>query len=258
MLKKQIVINNILTTYYVSEAAISVPPKFLFLHGWRSESAVWFDIMNKLESLGYGSVAVDLPGFGGTSKPEQPFETNNYGDFTSEFIEKMSLSSIIPVGHSYGGRTIINLAVRFPDKFEKIILVDSSGLQINEQKKSLMQSLSKIVKPIFKLPFMKPIRKMIYSKIGSEDYIAAEGDAFFEDTYASIIKDNYESLLPRIKAETLIVWGDKDLDTPIEMANTLKQKIPNSKLKIFEGAGHYSFQENEEEFVKGLVEFVKG
>lgn len=257
MLKKQIIINNILTTYYLSEAAISVPPKFLFIHGWRSESAVWFESMKRLEALGYGSIALDLPGFGATQKGSNPFETNDYGDFVIEFIKKMSLENIIPVGHSYGGRTILNISIRFNDFFNKIALIDSSGLKINEQKTNLMKNLSNFAKPIFKLPFMQPIRKFIYKKIGSEDYIAAAGDEFFEETYASITKDNYENLLSTIKSKTLIVWGDKDSDTPIQMAEILNEKIPNSELKIFENAGHYSFMGNEEEFVRGLVDFVK-
>ena len=64
------------------------------------------------------------------------------------------------------------------------------------------------------------------------------------------VNEDLTELLPMIKQDTLLIWGDKDTATPIRDAKIMEEKIPNSGLVILEGAGHFSFLEQPMMFQK--------
>jgi pimeloyl-ACP methyl ester carboxylesterase len=73
----------------------------------------------------------------------------------------------------------------------------------------------------------------------------------------NVIKENLEPLLPRIKAETPLIWGEDDRTTPLYMAESFHKKIKNSRLEIIKDAGHFSFLDQPEKFSEILFNFVK-
>lgn len=63
-------------------------------------------------------------------------------------------------------------------------------------------------------------------------------------TFQNIIKEDLKDFLPYIEQETLILWGEKDKDTPLKDAKVIKKKIKNSALIIYPNATHFSYLEN--------------
>ncbi|MEO6508938.1 MAG: alpha/beta hydrolase [Patescibacteria group bacterium] len=248
----KLILNNLLINYYYNEAQNPLKT-LIFLHGWRSNSTLWFKIFPELLQ-NYQIYAVDLPGFGQSQVPTTPFTLQDYVDVATSFIQKLSLKKPILIGHSHGGRVGIKLSAAQPELLEKLVLVDSAGIKNDSTDVKLKKGVAKLVKPIFKLPFMKPVREKIYQKMGAEDYVATPE---MTQTFLNVVNEDLSSLLSQIKIETLIIWGENDIDTPISFAHTMNEQIPHSKLAIIKDAAHYSFLDQPEEFLKPLKNFIQ-
>ena len=110
----------------------------LLLHGWGSNIKL-FDAMINVLKTKYKVLAMDMPGFGESEEPEEPWCVDDYVDFVLEFLKDYEFDKITLLGHSFGGRVIIKLCSRdLPFEVEKTILVDAAGVK---PKKSLKQKI---------------------------------------------------------------------------------------------------------------------
>lgn len=249
----QTVINNQLISYLkngtISEECL------LFLHGWRSNKEVWNNVIQKLfgrnnQVLVY---SVDLPGFGQSSTPPTAWSVGDYAGLVKQFIEKFELKNVIIIGHSFGGRVAIKLASNYPELIFKLVLVDSAGITLSSNKKNLMLFFAKLVKPLFRPRFMEGLRKKIYRQIGAEDYLATPT---LQKTFVNIIKEDLTPDMKQITVPTLLIWGENDTETPVSFGEKMHSLILNSKFTILTDAGHFSFLDKPENFVKSLNEFI--
>ncbi len=142
-MNQQVVINNLLMDFnHIGQGKKAL----LFLHGWQSNKEVWGQVIKELS--GYEIYAIDLPGFGKSPAPKSAWAVGDYADLVAEFIKKLDLKNIIVVGHSFGGRVGIKLSSQHPELIEKLVLVDSAGFAMDGNKKSAMNLVAKIVKPL--------------------------------------------------------------------------------------------------------------
>lgn len=228
-------------------------PSIIFLHGWRSSSSAWGPTLRFFKDAGFSFYLIDLPGFGGSDTPARPFSIDDYAALVEAFIERLGLLSVILIGHSFGGRIGIKISSRKGNKIDKLVLVDAAGIR-RKKGTSWKKIVAKIVKPIFTLFPLESLRRRIYVRLGAEDYLATPE---LKQTFVNIIEENLEPLLPRITCPTLIIWGERDNETPLSMAYTMEREISNSELVVFEGVGHMSFVEKPEQFGRDVVEFAK-
>ena len=99
----------------------------ILLHGWLCSLDTMKPIANVLQN--FTVYNIDLPGFGKSDMPQKPFNTNDFGNFLDGFIKELKIENPILIGHSNGGRTILNYAGRQLGNVKKIILIDSSGIK---------------------------------------------------------------------------------------------------------------------------------
>lgn len=252
-MKSQAVIKNNLISYqsYGENKNISI----VFLHGWRSEGAVWTDVVKLMQSKGFeGSIyCLDLPGFGESSTPNKDFNLDDYCVIVDEFMRKMDLKKVVLVGHSFGGRIAIKLAAKHFGWIEKLVLVDSAGLNLDTDRKKIIQIAAKVARPIFYPNFMKNMRKWIYLKMGSGDYLATPE---LQQIFLNTINEDLTECLKKIETPTLILWGGRDKDTPLEYAKIMKREIVGAKLRVFEEAGHFCFLDSSEKFASEMINFL--
>jgi pimeloyl-ACP methyl ester carboxylesterase len=145
------------------------------------------------------------------------------------------------------------LASQYPDIISQLVLVDSAGFVTPAIKKNLMGVVAKIIKPIFKPRFMQGLRKKIYKGLGAEDYLTFPE---LKATFLKVVNEDLSKDMKGIKIPTLIITGEDDKDTPIAFGKRMNFLIPNSQLLILKNAGHYSFLDQPEEFVKILAKFI--
>ena len=86
------------------------------------------------------------------------------------------------------------------------------------------------------------LQDRLRSRVASTDYLNASEE--MRATFRLVIGQDLTDRLPRIKATTLLVWGEQDGDTPLWMAHRMEELIPDAGLAVFEGAGHYSYADD--------------
>lgn len=229
---------------YIDEGDGSV---ILLLHGWGSNITL-FDGIIKTLSPSHRVIAPDMPGFGKTPEPQQPWAVDDYVDFIIKFIDSLGLKEFGVLVHSFGGRVLFKLNARESLHYviNKAVLIDSAGIM---PKKSLKQKISlKMYKCARSIMSTKPLHFLypdavenMRKKRGSADYNNATPT--MRQTLVKVVNEDLKPLISQIKCPTLIIWGDNDTATPIDDARQMEQLIPDAGLVVCEGAGHYSFLE---------------
>ncbi len=229
----------------------------LLLHGWGGSIQTMMPIFNILKGK-FRVVSVDLPGFGSSSIPEEPWNSDDYAECIHKVIEKLDLKDLILFGHSHGGRISIILASKY-DFVRKLVLIDSAGILAKRKAKYYIKVYCfKIFKRIFMtLPAKNKREKLdkFYKKFGSQDY--RDSDGVMRQTMVKVINDNLFDLLKLIKAPSLLIWGENDEDTPLYMGQIMEKEIPDSGLVLLKGAGHYSYVDNYDQFRAVINVFLK-
>lgn len=219
----------------------------IFLHGWGADYLSFYFLKNKF--LNYKLHFANLDGFGKTNAPQDP-TINGYAQRLHKYINSNNLSNIILVGHSFGGR----VAIEYSSKYQilGLVLVDSAGIKpkfsLKKQFKIVQYKITKV------LAKRGLLNHQSLKNFGSADY--KNSSPQMQRVLKSCVNYNQKPLLKNINAKTLIIWGQKDLDTPIYMANTLHKHIKNSKLIVLKNCGHFSFLDNQYLFYLELKNFI--
>ena len=219
----------------------------VMLQGWGTHLGVYDSVADTINEV-YRFVQFDLPGFGGSDEPREPWNVDAYADFFCHFMETLQIKKATLIGHSYGGRIIIKLAARDSSPFEikNIVLIDSAGIV---PEKSFSQKMKiKQYKVLKKILNMKAVYALFPELI--DDWRSRQGSADYRNATPMMrqclvmaVNEDLRHLLPKIRQDTLLIWGDKDTATPISDAKIMEEMIPNSGLAVLEGTGHYSFLE---------------
>ncbi|KKS91607.1 MAG: Alpha/beta hydrolase fold protein [Parcubacteria group bacterium GW2011_GWF2_43_11] len=229
------------------------PYSILILHGWGSCAKNWIKVKELLEARGYKVFVPDLPGFGENPPLVTAWNIDNYVEWVKDFSEKNNLPRIFLMGHSFGGSIGIKFAVRYPEKLEGLILAAAGRLtKRNSLKNFLFLVLAKTGKLFFRQQLFK---RIIYKLAGSGDYLLAKG--VMKETMRNVINEDLRPFLPEITTKTLVVWGDKDKETPVADAYLIKREVKNSFLEVLPNVGHRIRLEAPEILVEKIVNFIK-
>lgn len=213
----------------------------LLLHGWGGCVDSWLPVFNHLKER-CRVTALDFPGHGGSgSPPEEGWSVDEYADFTEEFMEKTGIAGCDIVAHSFGGRVTLLLASRSPEKVGRLLLTGCAGLLPKRGAGYQLRSgLFKAAKGVLHvLPGGEALRKKLGGHLGSADYRALEPG--MRATFVKVVNQDLAPCLPGIRAETLLVWGRNDNETPLWMGQTMEKEIRGAALVVLENAGHFAY-----------------
>lgn len=229
----------------------------ILLHGWGCNISTVKSIAGCLEDR-CRVISVDLPGHGKSDEPDTVWGTHDFSDFIHSLFEELNIAEPSIIGHSFGGRTAIAYASKYPVK--KIVLVDSAGI-------TPRRSLNYYYK-VYTYKFLKRISFLLFGeskgkeilekrirKKGSADYQAASSK--MRAVMSRCINEDLRKIMPAIKAPTLLIWGENDTATPIGDAKIMEKLIPDAGLVSFPNCGHYSFLDNPIGFRAVIREFFK-
>lgn len=215
----------------------------VFLHGWGCNHTSFLFCHKALEKQ--SSLFVDFPPFGQSSKTISDWTVFTYANMVHSLVQSLGIKKINLIGHSFGGRIAIILAVLCKEEINKIVLVDAAGVKPRRK-------LSYYFK-VFSYKLRKKLGKNV-SHFGSSDYLALSPN--MRKIFVSIVSTHLDDFLPFISAPTLIIFGKNDTTTPVYMAKKLNRKIANSQLVLLEDAGHFCFAERRLEFLSELKKFL--
>ena len=254
--ERDIVVGAQLVHYYQVDSVGPQKNTLVFLHGWGSNSPLWFPSTLSLAEKGYELIFIDLPGFGRSQNPQKPFFLEEYAETVAGVVEKLEIRSPIVIGHSFGGKTAIRIASKQMVPLPGLVLVDSSGLPHTSFRTQVKIGIAKTVKPIFSIPLLQGVRTGLLRLSGSDDYVAFPE---LRETFINIISEHVTEELSRIAVPTMVIWGERDDNSysPVGDAAVFQKNIQNTHIRIIKNAGHYCFLDQQQEFTDSLSSFVE-
>ena len=184
---------------------------------------------------GYDALALDLPGFGASPPPPEPWGLAAYADAVRPVLEEME-RPIVLLGQSFGGSVAIHLATASgPEAVRAVVatgspLVRSRGTGKAPLSFRLARWLNR--RRLFPDSKMEELR----NARGSADYRAATG--VMRDTLVRVVNEDVAELLPRLQVPLELVWGEEDRDVPISVATATMALAPSAHVTRLAGVGH--------------------
>jgi pimeloyl-ACP methyl ester carboxylesterase len=254
-------------------------PAVLLVHGITSSSRTWRTVMPALAER-HTVIAPDLLGHGRSAKPRGDYSLGAYASGLRDLLVALEIPSATVVGHSLGGGVAMQFAYQFPERLERLALVDSGGLggEVNLVLRAATLPGAEFVLPLLASGPLRGAGAAVGSVLGRVGLRAsadvrgmAEGFESLGDgaarrafvhTARSVIDpsgqrvDATDRLYLAEHVPSLIVWGSRDRMIPVKHGEEAHALMPNSRFEVFEGAGHFPFNDDPDRFVALLHDFI--
>jgi len=221
-------------------------PKLYIIHGWTYTVAPWEKTIANLKKLGLSVEMLNVPGL--TASSSKVWTIEDYARWADRHLP----DGAVALGHSNGGRILMNLCLAKPEKLSHLILLDSAGVYESSSKRDLARNVSK------KLGFLKKIpglAKVWHKFTGASDY--AKAPANMKKTLTNMLDSDKKLDISKIKVPTSILWGANDTVTPPHQAEIIHRKIAGSSLEIFPDWTHAPYISHPTELAKAIFRVYK-
>src|SRR5664280_3277834 len=254
-------------------------PVLLLFHGIAGSSLTWVPAMRLLQS-DYTVVAPDFLGHGASEKPPGDYSLGNLATVIRDFLNLLGIDRATVVGQSFGGGVAMQFSYQFPERCERLVLVDAGGLgrEVNWILRFMTLPGAEYVMPALFPAFVRDWGDTVIKFFGGRGFRNAEalemwrsyrslteGESrrAFVRTVRSVIDPGGQSVsaVDRLylvaHMPTLIVWGDHDRNIPLDHAYLAHEAIPNSRLEVMEGVGNFPQVAEPVRFVEILRDFLR-
>jgi pimeloyl-ACP methyl ester carboxylesterase len=252
-------------------------PVFILMHGFGSSLFSWREVTAPLAE--YGTViAYDRPAFGLTERPtawegENPYSQDSQIELVIGLMDALNVDQAILVGNSAGGTLAMLTALKYPERVQSLILADpavySGGgppawgrpLLGTPQMRHLGPLFSRIFQTrgseLLELAWHNPSKVTTEALEGYQKPLRIEDwdKALWELTIATRENDLADHLT-EFNMPVLVITGDDDRIVPTEEAVRLASELPNAQLVIVEQCGHVPHEEQPDEFMKAVINFL--
>lgn len=253
----------------------------IFIHGLGSYLPAWKKNIEELRN-DYRCIAVDLPGYGKSSKLPHDGSMTFYAGIISQFIDKLNLGKVIIAGHSMGGQIAMVMALYHPEKVKALILAAPAGFEtFTEGQKQWFRNVMTLdgVKKTTADDIQTNLAWNFYNLPADAEFMitdrlamrsASDFEAYCHAVVQSVngmVNEPVLSFLDKIQQPVLILFGENDNLIPNRFLNPgptrkIGEKgaslIPNSKLVMLPKTGHFVQFEGYAEFNKRVRDFVSG
>jgi len=250
------------------EAGDAAKPTVILLHGLGGSAENWQSnpLASNIIALAaqFHVIAPDQIGFGKSDKPLLKYRVGTYVDFLDKFMSELKIEKASLVGNSMGGWVAGLMAIKYPNRVEKIVLADAAGIipanvnsdEIYQLNNSTRDEIRANLKRIFANPLFQNNEALVDQFMTAR---IAANDGYTINSLIESIKRKEDFLndrLAEIKKPTLIIWGKQDGLLPVADAATFNKGIAGSQVVIFENCGHAPQFEKAAEFNKAVLDFL--
>jgi len=242
-------------------------PLLVLLHGGPSDSRQW---RRQLEDLSdeFKVVAWDMPGCGQSSDPPPDWRTRDYADCLAESIGVLGLERPHVLGLSFGSGLALELYRWYSTMPRSLILAaayagwaGSLPPEVVEQRKQGMLKRIEMSPDQWAREWMPTLLTEAASP-GVLDELTSILAGFHPEGQRALLRAGWaehdaRDILPQIKVPTLLLYGDKDVRSPLEVAREMHAKIPGSTLVVMEGVGHEADMEAPDRFNAEVRRFLR-
>lgn len=243
----------------------------LLVHGYSASTASWDAVVEPLADKGFRVIAVDLVGFGFSEKPSWfGYTINEQSRMIERFMDRMGIGRAVVAGNSYGGAVAATLALDYPERVEKLVMV-ASVIDNEPQQHPLMMlagapGVGELVIP-FLIGSKMFLRRRLRELLGPNAHLATDERVghyhrplLSAETQKAMLATSRNWDAERITKDaslieqpTLLIWGDSDPVIPVRMGEKMYDGILHSRLVVLKSCGHLPQQEYPKTFAD-LVE----
>jgi pimeloyl-ACP methyl ester carboxylesterase len=252
-------------------------PLIFMIHGITNSCQSWEPAM-RLLARDYEVIAPDLPGHGGSDRQRGDHSLGAHACMMRDLLAVLEVERATVVGHSLGGGIAMQFSYQFPELVERLVLVSSGGLgrEVSPLIRSAALPFAEQVLPLLTAKPLMDAGSTVASLLGRVGLqpgadlaqvsrgIASLGDterrAAFVRTVRSVVSPRgtaNDRLYLAEKTPTLIVWGDHDPIIPASHGYDAHERLPESRLEIFENAGHFPQLHDPLRFAELLADFIE-
>ncbi len=234
-------------------------PVVVLVHGIASRAAQWQQVMSLLGD-GYQVIAPDLLGHGLSAKPRTDYSLGAQACGLRDLLAGLGHDRVTLVGHSLGGGIAMQFAYQFPERVERLALINAGGLgpEVSPFLRAASLPGSELVLPLLTAPPVRAVGRFIDRLIGGhlpttvrETMVSfgSLGDPAtrqaFVHTARSVIDirgqrvDGRDRLYLAVDLPLLVVWGARDAIIPLSHGEGVAAAVPTARFEVFEDAGHF-------------------
>lgn len=249
-------------------------PPLVLLHGNNSSTYTWKDVYDELATT-HRVVAVDLKGFGFTSKPEGDYGVEAQAALVVRLLDELKIGSAVWCGSSLGGTVALAAAIGHPERVRALVLVAAPAY-------SEMGGAS-LAPPYLKWSYVGAVLTALAL---TTDALVRDGlkESFNDDSKVTDERvaayylplttrggqyaarrvrierqfERVERALDKVKQPALLVWGAEDRLVLPEDGRRLQASLPGSRLVFYESCGHLPQEEMPERFAREVLDFTAG
>jgi 2-hydroxy-6-oxo-6-(2'-aminophenyl)hexa-2,4-dienoate hydrolase len=266
MQTKTIDVDGIRTSYLEAGSGFPV----LFIHGLGGYKENW-EANVPVFGERYRAIAIDLPGYGESDKPDVPYGPEWFAEFVVKFLRALGIERARIVGNSMGGHTAALIAAKYPGVVEKLVLVDPSGVRGKQLAQGALQpEMIEALGPINPgEDFIRMYLGIIFHKEGDytermlkkalADFERGENEVRFNAYVKSmrgLLGHDMTEHYAKIKAPTLVIWGENDALIPFDFASDVTERIPGAKQIAIPECGHCPQIEKPGDFNRVTADFL--
>ena len=216
------------------------------IHGWTYTVEPWKSTLKIMRDNGINVKMLHVPGL--TEKSDKVYTIDDY----IKWADKNIPDGAVALGHSNGGRILLNLCADNSEKLKCLILLDAAGIYEPSARKKIVERIAKIGKPLKNVPL---VDKAFHKITGSTDYSRAPEN--MKQTLANMLASDKNLDFKKITTKTYILWGKKDTTTPPRQATAMYEKLPNAELKFYANWTHAPYISSPEELARALTALIK-
>jgi len=250
----------------------------VLIHGYGAGMWVWEKQMEVI-SQHYRVYAVDVIGHGFSDRPKIPYTPEAYIYFLRDLMDGVGIEKATLIGNSMGGGIAWATAILFPERVERLVLIDCVPpdvlrrvknkslrtligirnipflpyLVISARSKSSMRwALKECVSDVNLITPEVVKRQYQLSKIKGTTWVLYSTLKHAEE--ALKLRDQFS----RIHQPALFIWGEQDIIFPLDVGETLHRAITSSKFQLIEKSGHIPMWESPDQVNQAILDFLKG
>jgi pimeloyl-ACP methyl ester carboxylesterase len=256
-------------------------PVIVLVHGITSNSQTWLRVMPYL-ARSFTVIAPDLLGHGESAKPRGDYSLGAYASGLRDLLVALGHDRATFVGHSLGGGIAMQLAYQFPERCERLVLVDSGGLGRDVSVLLRLATLpgSELVLPLLVTTRLLDVGRAAGGLLGRLGLHAGtdieeiarghatladrESRSAFVQTLRGIVEpggqrvDASDRLYLASHIPFLLIWGEHDSIIPVAHGHRAHEQVVGSRLEVFANSGHFPQLDEPERFLDVLVDFMAG
>jgi len=251
-------------------------PPLLFIHGL---GGLWQNWLLNIPAFmsSHRCVTFDLPGFGESEVPAGELSIPTFARTADAVCEQLGIDCPVVIGNSMGGFVGAELALRFPTRVEKLVLVSAAGLSTEYVRREPVLAFARMwaalttragarADAIIRRPRLRRVALQAVVRYPERlsvplttELVRGAGAPGFNDSFAALLGYSFRDRLERIEIPVLIVWGRNDMLVPVEDAEMFEHLIgENAHSVIFDDTGHLAMMERPSRFNELVAGFIAG